>query len=126
MKAPIVLFASISVIAAAAAVRADEVEVLFDGTHVEVWDVARDAERLKHEFSLSEVKAATNPAVSKRSCGLTGVEFQQPAETLASDDLAGGLADSIGRFRKQDHVPLPWRVAFGVKVRNVMRPHWPQ
>ena len=49
-------------LAAAAATVANEVEVLFDGTHIEAWDVARDAERLKREFSLSELKAASNPA----------------------------------------------------------------
>ena len=60
MKALFALFAMLSVIAAAAVVRANDVEVLFDGTHVEAWDVGRDVERLKREFSLSEVKAATN------------------------------------------------------------------
>jgi hypothetical protein len=49
-------------LAAAAAAVANEVEVLFDGAHIEVWDVARDAERLNREFALSELNAAGNPA----------------------------------------------------------------
>ena len=49
-------------LAAAAAAVANEVEVLFDGSHIEVWDVMRDAERLNREFALSELNAASNPA----------------------------------------------------------------
>jgi hypothetical protein len=74
MKARIVLFASLWVIAAAGA-RANELEVLFDGTHVEAWDVARDAERLNREFSLSEVKAATNPPALLWRFASRGVPF---------------------------------------------------
>jgi hypothetical protein len=61
------------------------------------------------------------PVVSKGSGGLKVVESVQPAETVASGDLAGGLADAIGRFRKQDRVPLFLVVAFGVKVRSIIR-----
>ena len=62
MKA-VLSFLVFSVIVAlpSAVARAENIEVLFDGTGVEVWDVARDAERLRREFSVSEVKAATNP-----------------------------------------------------------------
>lgn len=59
MNTRLLSFACLSLVTAA--VRADEVEVLFDGTRAEAWDTARDAERLKKEFSLSEVKAAANP-----------------------------------------------------------------
>lgn len=59
MNTRLLFFACLSLITAAA--RADEIAVLFDGTHAEAWDTARDAERLKKEFSVSEVKAAANP-----------------------------------------------------------------
>ena len=42
MKAHAILFGSLSILASAVAC-ADEAQVLFDGTHVETWDVARDA-----------------------------------------------------------------------------------
>ena len=59
LKTLLALFAHLLV--ATATARADEVEALFDGTRVEAWDVARDTERLNREFSVSDVKAATNP-----------------------------------------------------------------
>ena len=46
----------------AAAAHADDVQVLFDGTGVSAWDTGRDADRLKKEFSISQVNAATNPS----------------------------------------------------------------
>ena len=61
MKTLFAFCAGVAVLLAAVAVRANETEVLFDGTHVEAWDVGRDADRLKREFSLSEVRGTTNP-----------------------------------------------------------------
>ncbi len=52
---------TISVLLITAAARADNIEVLFDATGVAAWDVARDADRLQREFSVSEVSATTNP-----------------------------------------------------------------
>ena len=60
MRLQITLAVGLAMIAAAVAF-ANEVEVLFDGTHVERWDVARDAERLRQEFSVSEVKGTGSP-----------------------------------------------------------------
>jgi len=41
--------------------RAEETEVLFDGTAVESWDPMRDQERLKREFAVSELSAVESP-----------------------------------------------------------------
>ena len=60
---------------------------------------------------------------SKISCGVAAVEFQLPTETSASPDLAGCVTDSIGRFGKQDHVPIPSMVAVAVEVGNAIRQH---
>jgi len=42
-------------------VRAVETEVLFDGSSVEKWDIARDENRLSREFSRSELVAQASP-----------------------------------------------------------------
>lgn len=41
--------------------RAEETEVLFDGTAVESWDPMRDQERLKRELAVSELSAVESP-----------------------------------------------------------------
>ena len=53
---------------------AENSEVLSDGTGVAAWDVARDAERLRREFSVSEVRAATNPPALEWRFVSRGVE----------------------------------------------------
>jgi len=40
---------------------AEETEVLFGGTAVEGWDPARDQDRLKREFEVSELSAVKSP-----------------------------------------------------------------
>lgn len=42
-------------------VSADEVEVLFDGQPATAWDMARDAKRLKAEFTVCEVNPVADP-----------------------------------------------------------------
>lgn len=59
MNARLILVLAVSLLAVVA--RADEEEVLFDGTGVIAWDTGRDVDRLRKEFSVSEVNAATNP-----------------------------------------------------------------
>ena len=43
-------------------VRGKEIETLFDGHHIEQWSTQRDQERLRKEFSLSQLTAASSPA----------------------------------------------------------------
>ena len=43
------------------AARAEETEVLFDGAGISGWDAARDQERLKREFAISELSAVRSP-----------------------------------------------------------------
>ncbi len=67
--------AFVIVVMGALATRADETEVLFDGTNISQWDTARDQERLKRELALSELSAvASPPALSWRFVS-NGVPF---------------------------------------------------
>jgi hypothetical protein len=43
------------------AARADETEVLFDGSGIGGWDTARDQERMRREFAVSELNAVPAP-----------------------------------------------------------------
>src|SRR4030095_893794 len=61
------------------------------------------------------------PVGSKTSCSLTVIESQQPAEAFPRADFTGGFTNSITRFWKQDHVPLPLMISLGVKMRTVIR-----
>jgi hypothetical protein len=49
------------VVAGVPTVRADETEVLFDGSGIGGWDTARDQQRLKREFAVSELTAVPAP-----------------------------------------------------------------
>ena len=49
------------VVASALAARADETEVLFDGSGIGGWDTARDQQRLEREFAVSELTVVPTP-----------------------------------------------------------------
>lgn len=54
-------FATSLLVLGSAIAQAEETEVLFDGTSIAAWDPMRDQERLKREFSLSELVALPSP-----------------------------------------------------------------
>lgn len=58
--------------------------------------------------------------VSKCSRSLAVVESEQSTQAFATADLASAFTNSIRRFRKQDHVPLPLVISLRVKVRNIL------
>lgn len=69
------LLSLVFILLASTAARADQVEVLFDGNGLAAWDVARDADRLRREFAVSDVSAATNPPALEWRFVSRGVPF---------------------------------------------------
>jgi hypothetical protein len=64
--------------------------------------------------------------VSKVSCGLPVVEFQQASQPLSDLDLASGFTDPVSWHREQDHIPLALMVSLSVIIIRVLREHLPQ
>jgi prepilin-type N-terminal cleavage/methylation domain-containing protein len=60
------------------------------------------------------------PEGSKKSCSLPVIKFKQPSQSLARSDLPGRFTDPVRRRRKQDHIPLPLMVSFGVIMLSII------
>lgn len=97
-------------------VQGEEVQVLFDGTQVEGWDVARDADRLKHEFSFSEVKAATQPDALVWRFVSRGVSFN---DLFLRRPIARDFASIRVRLRNDGAA-----FALAAKVREASGAEW--
>ena len=114
MKAGLVLFFVSGLWITAA--RAENVEVLFDGTGVAAWDVARDADRLGREFSVSEVRAATNPPALEWRFVSRGVAFN---DLFLRRPIARAFASIRVRIRNEGAA-----VTLAAKVREASGAEW--
>lgn len=112
MRASAALLGCLLLISAA---RAD-VQVLFDGTHVEAWDVARDADRLQREFSVSEVKAASDPPALVWRFVSKGVPFN---DLFLRRPIAPDFASIRARVRNDGAA-----FAFAAKTRDASGAEW--
>lgn len=63
------------VVASVLAARADETEVLFDGSGIDGWDTARDQQRLEREFAVSELTVVPAPPALAWRFVSKGVSF---------------------------------------------------
>ncbi len=93
-----------------------ETETLFDGTNLHDWSVARDDERLKREFSLSELAAAKEPAALQwrfvsRGIGFNDIFLMKPIERRF---------DCVRVRIKNEGEPFE----LGVKVRDASGAEW--
>jgi hypothetical protein len=102
--------------------RADETQILFDGTAVEAWDRARDSERLDREFVVDAVSGVQSPPALSWRFVSRGVSFN---DLFLRNDLSRGepIERPFDRLRiliRNEGEPC----ALGVKVGEAGGAEW--